>query len=62
MFFSTEKSNKARAYGDAILDASGLALIISPFNLLVSLINAVARSLAQTLLEHELQFVLILVI
>jgi hypothetical protein len=35
----------------------------SPSNLLiVSLINAVARSLAQTLLEHELQFVLILVI
>jgi hypothetical protein len=27
--FSTEKSDKARAYGDAILDASGLALIIN---------------------------------
>jgi hypothetical protein len=45
--FFNWKSNKARAYGDAILDASGLALIINPFNLLiVSLINAVARSLA----------------
>jgi hypothetical protein len=31
-----EKSNKARAYGDAILDASGLALIKSP---LFSIIN-----------------------
>jgi hypothetical protein len=62
MFFSTEKSNKARAYGDAILDASGLALIINLQFINSILINAVARSLAQTLLEHELQFVLILVI